>query len=200
MTTTPQLRDRVLHALGVLGGETRKFDPKQLRDPRTGKWIDNPASAVNAIVDGPPTFLVPGARVYHRTRHEHGIYLGPDEKDPSGATSWVDFGDDEVLMVSTHLLEAPRDGAPGRSTPSPDVRLAGKDVTPGGEQLHHYWTKDKEGLAKWAGSPHPFTALYRHLVKHVGPERAKRMAAKWHKEVFGIWPGEKAGKNPAGPG
>lgn len=80
-----------------------------------------------------------------------------------------------------------------------DERLAGKDVTPGGEQLHHYWTKG-EGLAKWARSPHPFTALVRHLTKYVGPARAKRMAAKWHKEVFGIWPGEKAGSNPAGPG
>lgn len=73
------------------------------------------------------------------------------------------------------------------------------DVTPGHDQLHHYWTRG-EGLAKWAKNPHPWTALYRHLVKHVGPERAKRMAAQWHKEVFGIWPGEKAGKNPLGPG
>jgi phage portal protein BeeE len=58
------------------------------------------------------------------------------------------------------------------------------------EQLHHYWTKGK-GLAKWAGSPHPWTTLYHHLVKFVGPERAKRMAAQWHHEVLGRWPGEK---------
>lgn len=67
------------------------------------------------------------------------------------------------------------------------------------EQLHHYWTKG-EGLAKWATHPHPWTTLYHHLVKYVGPNRAKRMAAQWHKEVFGIWPGEKKGKNPGGPG
>jgi len=79
------------------------------------------------------------------------------------------------------------------------VRVAGKDVTPGHDQLHHYWTRGP-GLAKWAKSPHPWTALYNHLVKYVGPERAKRMAAQWHKEVFGIWPGEKKGKNPVGPG
>jgi hypothetical protein len=80
------------------------------------------------------------------------------------------------------------------------VDLRGVDVTPGNDQLHHYWTRDPRGLAKWAKSPHPWTALYRHLVKYVGPERAKRMAAQWHHEVFGIWPGHKKGKNPVGPG
>ncbi len=78
-------------------------------------------------------------------------------------------------------------------------RAAGHDVTPGHDELHHYWTKG-EGLAKWAGSPHPWTALYHHLLKYVGSERAKRMAAQWHHEVFGIWPGEKKGRNPVGPG
>lgn len=73
-----------------------------------------------------------------------------------------------------------------------------KDVTPGHDELHHYWTKG-EGLAKWANSPHPWTALYHHLLKYVGPQRAKRMAAQWHREVFGIWPGER-GANKLGPG
>lgn len=67
------------------------------------------------------------------------------------------------------------------------------------EQLHHYWTKG-EGLAKWATHPHPWTALYHHLVKYVSPERAKRMASEWFHEVFGIWPGERKGKNPVGHG
>lgn len=57
------------------------------------------------------------------------------------------------------------------------------------ERLHHYWTRDPEGLAKWADHPHPWTALYRHLRKHVGSERAKRMASEWFHERFGYWPG-----------
>lgn len=68
------------------------------------------------------------------------------------------------------------------------------------DQLKHYWTRDPRGLAKWADKPHPWTALYRELRKHVGNERAKRMASQWFHDVFGIWPGERAGKNPAGPG
>lgn len=67
-------------------------------------------------------------------------------------------------------------------------------------QLKHYWTRDPRGLAKWATKPHPWTALYRELRKHVGNERAKRMASQWFKDVFGIWPGERKGSNPVGPG
>lgn len=69
-----------------------------------------------------------------------------------------------------------------------EQRLAGHDVTPGHDQLHHYWTRGK-GLAKWVKSPHPWTTLKNHLQKYVGPERAKRMAAQWFHEVFGFWPG-----------
>lgn len=65
--------------------------------------------------------------------------------------------------------------------------------------LKRYWTRG-EGLKRWATRKHPWTALYRQLRKHVGSERAKRMASQWFKEVFGIWPGERKGSNPAGPG
>jgi hypothetical protein len=58
-------------------------------------------------------------------------------------------------------------------------------------QLKHYWTVGK-GLRKWLGHPHPWTALYRHLRKYVGAERAKRMAAQWVHDVTGNWPGSDA--------
>lgn len=77
--------------------------------------------------------------------------------------------------------------------PAPFGRAADRD------QLKNYWTKGA-GLAKWVKSPHPWTALKNHLLKHVGPERAERMAAEWFHDVFGIWPGERKGKNPVGPG
>lgn len=79
---------------------------------------------------------------------------------------------------------------------------AGADVNPGGEgpgSIKWYWTKGK-GLAKWAPTPHPWTALYSQLRKHMSDAMAKRVASAWFKEVFGIWSGERKGKNPAGPG
>lgn len=63
-----------------------------------------------------------------------------------------------------------------------------------------YWTKNPEGLAKWASDPHPWTALYHHLLKYMPAAKAKRVASQWFHDVFGIWPGERKGKNPAGPG
>lgn len=76
----------------------------------------------------------------------------------------------------------------------------GHDTHLGGEQLHHYWTRDPRGLAKWAGSAHPWTSLYTHLVKHMTSAMAKRCASAWFHEVFGFWPGSRGGKNPVGPG
>ena len=75
------------------------------------------------------------------------------------------------------------------------------DLHPGDPgQLKEYWTKGK-GRAKWVGKPHPWTALYHHILKHVGnPGKAKRIASQWFHDVFGIWPGERKGKNPVGKG
>lgn len=67
-------------------------------------------------------------------------------------------------------------------------------------QLKRYWTKDPEGLAKWAVKPHPWTALYRHLKKYMPDEMARRVASEWFHEVKGYWPGHRRGKNKTGPG
>lgn len=63
-----------------------------------------------------------------------------------------------------------------------------------------YWKRSPAGRKKWVDKPHPWTALYRHLRGKVGDARAKRIAAQWHHDVFGIWPGEKRGRNPHGKG
>lgn len=71
----------------------------------------------------------------------------------------------------------------------------------GAERLHHYWTKG-EGRAKWIGKPHPWTALYRHLLRHMNGnvDKAKRTASQWFHDATGMWPGERKGKNPVGKG
>ena len=68
--------------------------------------------------------------------------------------------------------------------------------------LKWYWTKSPEGLAKWMNHPHPWTELFKHLShgKGLSTQQAERIASQWFHDVFGIWPGERKGKNPAGPG
>lgn len=82
-----------------------------------------------------------------------------------------------------------------------DVELGDWDKAARGDgaDLKHWWTRG-EGRAKWIDSPHPFTALYRHLRKHMSDGKAKRTAARWFKAATGMWPGERKGKNPVGKG
>jgi hypothetical protein len=57
-------------------------------------------------------------------------------------------------------------------------------------RLHHYWTKG-EGAAKvrW-GTPGDFRRLRAYLAEHISPRFLNRVAAQWHKDALGYWPGE----------
>jgi hypothetical protein len=65
--------------------------------------------------------------------------------------------------------------------------------------LKWYWTRGP-GLAKWVTSPHPWTALRNELAKYLKPPVLDRTVSQWFRDVFGIWPGEREGKNPLGTG
>jgi hypothetical protein len=70
------------------------------------------------------------------------------------------------------------------------TRALGHDVTPGHDQLHHYWTVDPKGRARWVDSATPWTTLEHLLEEHVPPEMAKRLAASFFHDVFHYWPGD----------
>jgi len=79
---------------------------------------------------------------------------------------------------------------------------AGHDVTPGHDQLHHFWTVGK-GRRLWVDSPKPWTTLVALLTKYVGPLKARTFASRWYIEVKGYAAGsDKArvahGKPPRG--
>ena len=61
--------------------------------------------------------------------------------------------------------------------------------------LKRYWTKGK-GLARWAASPHPYTALVENLRQEIPAgsmtdEQLKGLAATYFRIVFGQWPGQR---------
>ena len=63
---------------------------------------------------------------------------------------------------------------------------------PGGntDRLKKYWLAGP-GLAKWADKPHPWTALYKQLLKYIkSPDEAKRTASQWYREHFGRMPNQ----------
>jgi phage portal protein BeeE len=115
---------------------------------------------------------------------------------PESVALAVEAGDLALLvhtgMYSVQLTQ------PGTDPTPPAAATRAADRTPHDDALKHYWTKG-EGLAKWASHPHPWTALRDHLRKHVG-SRAEEIASQWFHDVFGIWPGEREGDDPLGPG
>jgi hypothetical protein len=86
------------------------------------------------------------------------------------------------------------------------TRAAGHDVTPGHDELHHYWTIGP-GRHEWVNSPTPWRTLLALLVAHVKPpkplEVLKKWASRWFIEVKGYAAGSDAnrvahGKPPRG--
>lgn len=68
--------------------------------------------------------------------------------------------------------------------------------------LKWYWTRGP-GLARWRGSPHPWTTLRRHLGRVIDdktPNVIDRITSAWFAEVFGYPPSARGGKNPTGRG
>jgi len=73
---------------------------------------------------------------------------------------------------------------------APEMRLAGQDVAPGHDELHHYWVAGP-GLAKWVHSPKPWTTLHalvteavRKNGRAVTPEQINNWVSRWFIEVF----------------
>lgn len=66
--------------------------------------------------------------------------------------------------------------------------VAGKAVTPSehadAARLHAYWVTGP-GLAKWAGSPHPWQTLHDLLAQYIhNPRLLDSTTSKWHNEVM----------------
>ena len=61
------------------------------------------------------------------------------------------------------------------------------------EKLRQYWTTGKGGLKIRWNSPGDWTRCHKYLAKYLGP-RAKGYCALRHKEMTGMWPGDK--RNP----
>lgn len=71
------------------------------------------------------------------------------------------------------------------------TRALGHDVTPGHDELHHYWTIGA-GRHRWVDSPKPWTTLLANLVEEVHDkplETLKRWASRWFFEVKGYYAG-----------
>jgi hypothetical protein len=79
-------------------------------------------------------------------------------------------------------------------TLNPITAAGGVDQNRGNaEKLRRYWTVGKGGLKIRWNSPGDWTRCHKYLSKYLGP-RSKGYCALRHKEMTGMWPGDK--RNP----
>lgn len=86
-----------------------------------------------------------------------------------------------------------------RSTEPDDQEILRASSALDGDELEAYWTRGK-GLARWSTHPHPWRRLRGLLRKHPRIRDPEGLASHYFHVVFKIWPGERKGSNPAGPG
>jgi hypothetical protein len=97
-------------------------------------------------------------------------------------------------------MEAAGDAIDVLWTAIADTEMQRADLNPTGDDdvFKRYWVYE-EGRARW----NTWTELVAHLVKHVSPNKAKRIASDWFHERYGFWPGDdrnrvRQGKPPRG--
>lgn len=136
--------------------------------------------------------------------HQIGItagFLTPDEARV--LEDWAPLTEAQKAELRPARPAPAGGGGPDDADPADDpverALFERANLTGDGEDLREYWTRGP-GLAKWATHPHPWTALYRHLLKYMTPDRARRTASAWFERVFGFAPGARKGRNPVGLG
>jgi phage portal protein BeeE len=164
------------------------------------QWEDA-VGALETIVVAPDR----PARLWYK--HDHIAFLREDQKDAAeiqqtkqvtirgyieagftkeSAIAAVDADDRSLLVdsgyVSVQLLR-PGEGEPD-SKPDAEPDEPDPEAERARNELKHYWLHG-EGAGRW----NTWTELRDHLLEHVGPGRAERIAAEWFHERHGYWPG-----------
>lgn len=146
-----------------------------------------PESAIKAVTNSDMTMLVHTGLVSVQLQPPGGGIpetdpaLAGETPAPAGeyATDEQGYIDAEEAQYALPAAETAR--SKGRRMP----------VDHDGSELHDYWTRDPEGLAKWADTATPYENLYEHLLEHMhgDSDKAHRTAAAWFHDVFHYWPG-----------
>ncbi|MEU7170322.1 2'-5' RNA ligase family protein [Micromonospora tulbaghiae] len=139
----------------------------------------------------------------HSPWHCHMSLIYTDDlgrvKEAAAKVGPVSFDRLRIAFAGQHI-DIPLIGDPEPVDDEPEeaeVEAAVAAAAGDENNLREYFTRKKEGLSRWATKRHPWTALYRILRRHVGSERAKRIASAWFHRVFGYWPGDQRHRKTA---
>lgn len=138
-------------------------------------------SSPNAEVPENPEQLVVGVLVVDEVDSAFGTYMRYLVVLDGGAIRFVDVNSIKLLNPG-FVLDGPEEKA------DPDGKVGASAA------LNRYWTRGK-GLAKWATSPHPYTALVAALrAEGVPGHMVNGLAASYYHRVFKKWPGSRGSK------
>jgi 2'-5' RNA ligase len=160
--------------------------------------------------DEPCNVLTVGGDMLDAAHHYLTAFIGfeaPDQHAPWHAHVTLEFTDDlgrlkqyvdrlgpirfdrVRLAVGGDIIDIPLlgdtadDEDDGYAAWLADQGFSEADVHPGDGRLKRFWLG--KGLDKWATSPHPWTALYRHLRKYItNPVLLKKTVSRWYIDHF----------------
>ena len=155
-------------------------------------------------------YLGPRAKGYCSLRHKEMNGYWPGDRRNQGKFSSVEemvealeqieasenyFVDDEAEFEVEYEIEELLDELSNLEEEEYALLAAGgADRNHGNaEKLRRYWTIGKGGMKIRWGSPGDWTRCVRNLRKYLGP-RAKGYCALRHKEMNGVWPGDKSNR------
>ncbi|MFI7073574.1 2'-5' RNA ligase family protein [Micromonospora sediminicola] len=159
--------------------------------------------AVHTLVGDALNYADVATPQQHAPWHAHATLAYTDDLDRFRAmtdrTGPVRF-DRLRIAFGGQRIDIPLIGDPDPVDDEPeDAEVEAAVAAAAGDEnnLREFFTRNPKGLARWAKKAHPWSALYRILRRHVGSERAKRIASAWFHRVFGYWPGDRRHRKTA---
>lgn len=170
----------------------------QATDPKTGTTMEIPA-AQTVTVTG-PEIAAADAQITAQVllnistalqqMVEAGV-LSEAASRVAAKKAWQDYmgipytADLDSPEANPDDLATQVDSATGQNPPAPTPISEAVARRGNAQKLKDYWTRG-EGLAKWADTPRPWTALHAELSKYMDDDEATRTASEWFQDVFGF--------------
>jgi len=153
----------VMELISLVPASTKSISPAAFKR-REGKWIKDEKILADLNSPTPPPVVV------------------LDNENLSAVVEQID---------GTNAVAASAVALSNNSTLRAIMAAGGADRNRGNaEKLRRYWTVGKGGLKIRWNTPGDWTRCNRYLKKYMGP-RAKGYCALRHKEMTGVWPGDK---------
>ena len=160
----------VMELVALVPATATSSEPKTFRRSG-GKWVEDPAILTDMRSATPPPIV-------QLTAEEYAEVIGQVDMEAAAPSAVeTDPGQTEQTVTAAGGADRNRGNA---------------------EDLREYWTVGEGGMKIRWNTGGDWTRCVRLLSKHLGP-RAKGYCALRHKEMTGMWPGDRANQEASSP-